>query len=55
MTEPTKSAHPTPAPIDCETAVRRLWDYIDGRLATMAQDELLARVRELTRGWTVTA
>jgi 5-methylthioadenosine/S-adenosylhomocysteine deaminase len=26
-----------------------------GRLATMAQDELLARVRELTRGWTVTA
>ena len=26
-----------------------------GHLATMAQDELLARVRDLTRGWTATA
>lgn len=40
MTEPTESGRSTPARIDCETAVRRLWDYIDGRLATMARDEV---------------
>lgn len=30
----------TAAPIDCETAVRRLWDYLDGRLAPWARDEV---------------
>lgn len=44
MTETTDSGRPTPAPIDCETAVRRLWDYIDGRLPTMARGEVDAHL-----------
>jgi anti-sigma factor RsiW len=44
MTEPITGGRPTPAPIDCETAVRRLWHYIDGRLATMARDDVDAHL-----------
>ena len=29
---------------DCETAVRRLWDYLDGRLPVMADDEVKAHL-----------
>jgi len=31
-------------PIDCETAVRRLWDFLDGRLPDMADDEVRAHL-----------
>ncbi|MCU0625683.1 MAG: zf-HC2 domain-containing protein [Gemmatimonadaceae bacterium] len=31
---------PLTTPIDCETAVRRLWDYIDGALAEHAAVEV---------------
>ena len=34
----------TPAPIDCHTAVQRLWDYLDGRLPQMARDEVEAHL-----------
>jgi anti-sigma factor (TIGR02949 family) len=34
------SGNAPPDLIDCETAVRRLWDYIDGRLAEMARAEV---------------
>ena len=33
-----------PAPIDCHTAVQRLWDYLDGRLPPMARDEVEAHL-----------
>jgi len=33
-----------PAPIQCETAVRRLWDHIDGRLPEVARDEVEVHV-----------
>jgi anti-sigma factor RsiW len=33
-----------PEPIDCETAVRRLWDYLDGRLASGKQEEVEAHL-----------
>jgi anti-sigma factor RsiW len=39
MTEPNISS-PLPTPIDCETAVRRLWDFIDGRLPTTNRSEV---------------
>jgi len=29
-----------PAPIDCETAVRRLWDFLDGRLPDIPRAEV---------------
>jgi len=29
-----------PAHIDCETTIRRLWDYLDGRLPEMARAEV---------------
>jgi anti-sigma factor RsiW len=32
------------SPIDCETAVRRLWDYFDGRLPAMTRDEVEAHL-----------
>jgi anti-sigma factor (TIGR02949 family) len=40
--DPLESTHP--APIDCEHAVRRLWDYLDGRLPTIARDEVQAHL-----------
>ena len=30
----------TVSPIDCETAVKRLWDYLDGRLPEIAHQEV---------------
>lgn len=33
-----------PAPIECETAVRRLWDYVDGMLPVVALDEVRAHL-----------
>jgi hypothetical protein len=33
-----------PAPIRCETAVRRLWDYLDGGLAPPAHGEVEAHL-----------
>jgi anti-sigma factor RsiW len=33
-----------PGPIDCETAVRRLWDYLDGRLPRMTHAEVEAHL-----------
>ena len=33
-----------PAPIECETAVRRLWDYVDGRLPPPTRDEVRAHL-----------
>ena len=38
-----------PAPIDCETAVRRLWDYLDGRLPSAAHDEVEAHLATCQR------
>lgn len=35
---------PTPTPIDCETAVRRLWDYLDDRLLGLAREEVEAHL-----------
>ena len=37
MTQPTTHGRGRPGPIDCDTAVRRLWDYLDGRLPDMAR------------------
>jgi anti-sigma factor RsiW len=39
MTEPTLGSS-LPTPIDCETAIRRLWDYMDGRLPITEQGEV---------------
>lgn len=45
MTPPAaEAAGTTAAPIECETAVRRLWDYLDGRLPTLARDEVEAHL-----------
>lgn len=42
---PTPSAHDhEAAPIECETAVRRLWDYVDGRLPALPRDEVHAHL-----------
>jgi anti-sigma factor (TIGR02949 family) len=30
--------------IDCDTAVRRLWDYLDGRLSAIAREEVEAHL-----------
>jgi anti-sigma factor RsiW len=40
MTVPTLPVGAEPATIDCETAVRRLWDFLDGRLPAMAHAEV---------------
>lgn len=37
-------AVPAAAPIDCETAVRRLWDFLDGRLAAPSRAEVEAHL-----------
>jgi anti-sigma factor (TIGR02949 family) len=44
MTQPTTHGRGRPGPIDCDTAVRRLWDYLDGRLPEMARDEVEAHL-----------
>lgn len=45
MTRPTtRGSSDHPAPIDCETAVRRLWDFVDGRLPAMSHDEVEAHL-----------
>jgi len=33
-----------PTTIDCVTAVRRLWDYLDGRLSVVAREEVEAHL-----------
>ena len=33
-----------PVAIDCETAVRRLWDHLDGRLPLRAREEVEAHL-----------
>ena len=44
MTEtPSPQGH-VPAPIECEMAGRRLWDYLDGRLPALARDEVQAHL-----------
>lgn len=35
---------PAIAPIDCEMAVRRLWDYLDGRLPAVSREEVEAHL-----------
>jgi anti-sigma factor RsiW len=40
MTAHSSSSNAEPTPIDCATAVRRLWDYLDGRLADVAREEV---------------
>lgn len=40
MTRAASSGSTGPAPIDCKTAVMRLWDYLDGRLPDMAREEV---------------
>lgn len=46
MTEhPTDQvAPPAPSPIDCETAVRRLWDFLDGELDAPRAEEVEAHL-----------
>lgn len=45
MTMPNAGrATATAGPIDCETAVRRLWDYLDGRLPAGSRDEVEAHL-----------
>ncbi|CAA9306081.1 MAG: hypothetical protein AVDCRST_MAG40-678 [uncultured Gemmatimonadaceae bacterium] len=40
----TTSTTSPAGPIDCESAVRRLWDYLDGRLPPVAHDEVEAHL-----------
>ncbi|HKH91459.1 MAG TPA: zf-HC2 domain-containing protein [Gemmatimonadaceae bacterium] len=40
MTPPDAGPDAYPASIDCETAVRRLWDFLDGRLTDIARTEV---------------
>lgn len=44
MTAVSNSPHSTPSPLDCATAVRRLWDYLDGRLPPLAREEVDAHL-----------
>jgi len=37
-------AHSPPDAIDCETAIRRLWDYLDGRLPALSHHEVEAHL-----------
>ena len=38
-----------PSPIDCETAVRRLWDFLDGELAPARAVEVEAHLATCRR------
>jgi anti-sigma factor (TIGR02949 family) len=49
MMQSTTPHHETVNVIDCGTAVRRLWDYLDGRLAAMAADEVEAHLATCAR------
>lgn len=40
MSRPGSLRGAPPARIDCETAVRRLWDYLDGRLSHTPRGEV---------------
>lgn len=45
MTTPASSSTSrVPARIDCETAVRRLWDYLDNRLPAASYAEVEAHI-----------
>ena len=44
MMRPTNRSSARPGAIDCETAVRRLWDFLDGRLSQSARDEVEAHL-----------
>jgi anti-sigma factor (TIGR02949 family) len=44
ITVPRPVPAAAPAPISCETAVRRLWDYLDGGLAAPARAEVDAHL-----------
>jgi anti-sigma factor (TIGR02949 family) len=44
MSVPSHPSDAAPSPIDCATAVRRLWDYLDGRLSAPARDEVEAHL-----------
>jgi anti-sigma factor RsiW len=46
VTSPDRSLDATErvAAIDCETAVRRLWDFLDGRLPSPSRDEVEAHL-----------
>jgi predicted anti-sigma-YlaC factor YlaD len=44
MTEATVPDATGSAPIDCETAMRRLWDYLDERLANISRAEVDAHL-----------
>ena len=43
-TSDTSAVAAHPGPIDCATAVRRLWDFLDGRLTAVAHDEVEAHL-----------
>jgi anti-sigma factor RsiW len=47
-TAPVPGAARPVAPIDCETAVRRLWDFLDGRLPAIARVEVEAHLATCT-------
>ncbi len=44
MTRPDTPGSDGPREIDCETTIRRLWDYIDGRLPHLSRDEVEAHL-----------
>ena len=44
MTHFSNPPSTVPSPIDCATAVRRLWDYLDGRLSLVAHGEVEAHI-----------
>jgi anti-sigma factor RsiW len=49
MSTTPKPSGAKPAAIDCATAVRRLWDYLDGRLMPAAHDEVEAHLATCER------
>ena len=40
----TTSAHVSSSHVDCESVIRRLWDYLNGRLTAMTHDEVEAHL-----------